>query len=164
VIVTRKAVEPTKARALMERLSRLTRTGSGAVAALVLDALHDAIGGAAMRSLTALEGRRVLAIAGIGDPDSFAHQLRNAGADVELRRFPDHHVYQSPDIAQLARDASGFDHILCTLKDAVKLGPRWPREGPPLWYVSLRCEIEVGGADVSALLDRVLTAQPTSDR
>jgi tetraacyldisaccharide 4'-kinase len=133
------------------------------VAALVLDALHDAIGGAAMRSLTALEGRRVLAIAGIGDPDSFAHQLRNAGADVELRRFPDHHVYQSTDIAQLARDARGFDHILCTLKDAVKLGPRWPREGPPLWYVSLRCEIEVGGADVSALLDRVPMAQPTSD-
>jgi tetraacyldisaccharide 4'-kinase len=54
--------------------------------------------------------------------------------------------------------------VLCTLKDAVKLGPRWPREAPPLWYVSLRCEIEVGRAEVSALLDRLLAARPTPDK
>jgi hypothetical protein len=50
------------------------------------------------------------------------------------------------------------------LKDAVKLGPHWPREARPLWYVSLRCEIEVGGETVSALLDRILAARPNSNR
>ena len=55
--------------------------------------------------------------------------------------------------------AESFDCIICTLKDAVKLAPRWPREGPPLWYVSLRCRIEAGHAAVSAMLDRVLAAR-----
>jgi tetraacyldisaccharide 4'-kinase len=162
VIVTRKAADAASAHSLMQALSKLTRTGKGAVATLALDALHDVASGD-VRPLTSLAGRRVLVVAGIGDPDSFVLQLQGAGAIVELRRFPDHHVYQSADIAQLARDAGAFDYILCTLKDAVKLGSRWPREGRPLWYVSLRCEIEVGGADVSAVLDRVLSARPTHD-
>jgi tetraacyldisaccharide 4'-kinase len=106
-----------------------------------------------------MRGTRVLAAAGIGDPVSFGTQLRDAGAHVELRSFPDHHVYDVPDIERLAREARAFDHMVCTLKDAVKLGPRWPREAPPLWYVSLRCRIEVGVADVSAMLDRVLVAR-----
>jgi tetraacyldisaccharide 4'-kinase len=162
VIVTRKAVEAPQAAALMQRLSALTRSGKGAVASLTLDALRDAVSGS-VHPLEGLAGRRVLAVAGIGDPDAFFRQLRGVGAIVESRRFPDHHDYESPDIASLVREAGAFDHILCTLKDAVKLGSRWPREGPPLWYVSLRCEIEVGGADVSAMLDRVLAARPTHD-
>jgi tetraacyldisaccharide 4'-kinase len=162
VIVTRKAADAASAQSLMQRLSKLTSTGMGAVATLSPDSLHDVASGD-VRPLSGLAGRRVLVVAGIGDPDSFVLQLQGAGAIVELRRFPDHHVYQSADIAQLARDAGAFDHILCTLKDAVKLGSRWPREGQPLWYVSLRCEIEVGGADVSAVLDRVLAARRTHD-
>ena len=162
VIVTRKAAEADSAHSLMQRLSKLTRSGKGAVATLSLDSLHDAVSGE-VRPLSGLTGRRVLAVAGIADPDSFVRQLQGAGAIVKLRGFPDHHVYQTTDIAQLVRDAGAFDHIICTLKDAVKLGSRWPREGPPLWYVSLRCEIEVGGADVSAMLDRVLAARPTHD-
>jgi len=163
VIVTRKAADAPSAQSLMQRLSKLTRSGKGAVAALALDSLHDAVSGG-VRPLNDLAGQRVLAVAGIADPDSFVRQLQGKGAMVELRRFPDHHSYQSTDIAQIVRDASAFDHIICTLKDAVKLGSRWPREGRPLWYVSLRCEIEVGGADVSAMLDRVLAARPTHDR
>jgi tetraacyldisaccharide 4'-kinase len=147
----------------MERLSRLTRTGQGAVAALELESLRNAVT-EAVRPLSDIAGASVLAIAGIGDPESFARQLQHAGSRVVLRNFPDHHVYHASDIAQLAREGGAFDHMLCTLKDAVKLGPRWPREAPPLWYVSLRCEIEVGGAEVSAVLDRVLAARPTSDK
>ena len=163
VIVTRKAADAASAQALMQRLSKLTRSGKGAVATLALSSLHDVTSGR-IHPLDGLAGRRVLAVAGIADPDSFVRQLQAKGAIVELRRFPDHHAYESTDIAQLERDAGAFDHIICTLKDAVKLGTRWPREGPPLWYVSLRCEIEVGGADVSAMLDRVFAARPTHDR
>lgn len=163
VIVTRKAAAAPLAHSLMQRLAKLTRSGKGAVASLALDSLHDVTTGE-RRPLTGIAGRRILAVAGIADPDSFVLQLKGAGAIVELRRFPDHHAYQSADIAQLVRDSGAFDHIICTLKDAVKLGSRWPREGQPLWYVSLRCEIEVGSADVSAMLDRVLAARPTHDR
>lgn len=158
VMVTRKAADRVDAHALMQRLAPLAGTGRGAVAVLELDALHDAVTGA-VRPLSDIRGTTVLVAAGIGDPDSLSTQLRQAGAHVEMRSFPDHHVYDSSDIARLAREASAVDHMLCTLKDAVKLGPRWPREAPPLWYVSLRCVIEVGGADVSALLDRVNAAR-----
>ena len=158
VIITRKAMDGPRAESLLARLAPLTGTGVGAVAALEPGDLQNVVTGEA-RSLSDIRGSRVLATAGIGDPDSFAAQLREAGAHVEMRSFPDHHVYDVPDIERLTRDANVFDHIVCTLKDAVKLGPRWPREGPSLWYVSLRCRIEVGVADVSAMLDRVLAAR-----
>ena len=158
VMVTRKAADRDAAHALMRRLAPLASTGAGAVAGLALDALHDAVTGV-VRPLSDIRGTAVLLAAGIGDPGSLAAQLRQAGARVEMRSFPDHHVYDSSDIARLAREASAVDHMLCTLKDAVKLGPRWPREAPPLWYVSLRCVIEAGGAGVSALLDRVNAAR-----
>lgn len=158
VMVTRKAADRADAHALMRRLAPLTSTGAGALALLELDALHDAVTGA-VHPLSDIRGKIVLVAAGIGDPESLAAQLRLAGARVEMRSFPDHHVYDSSDIARLARQARAADHMLCTLKDAVKLGPRWPRKAPPLWYVSLRCGIEAGGAEVSALLDRVNAAR-----
>lgn len=160
VIVTRKAARRDDAEALMQRLISLTRSGRGAVAALALDQLRDAVTGEA-QPLSCIAGTSVLVAAGIGDPVSLSAQLQHAGARVELRAFPDHHNYSVSDVMQLARDARAFDHVLCTLKDAVKLAPRWPREAPPLLYVSLRCEIEVGGAEVSALFDRVLMARST---
>lgn len=160
VVITRKAVDGPGAASLLSRLAPLTGTGLGAVAALEPGDLRNVVTGEA-RALSDIRGSRVLAAAGIGDPDSFAAQLREAGADVELRSFPDHHAYDAPDIERLSRDARVFDHLVCTLKDAVKLGPRWPREGPPLWYVSLRCTIEAGLTDVSAMLDRVLAARST---
>jgi tetraacyldisaccharide 4'-kinase len=162
-LVTRKAADPDQAALLMRRLAALTHTGTGAVAALVPGDLRHAVTGE-VRPLSDIRGTRVLVAAGIGDPVSLAAQLQQAGARVELRRFPDHHRYVTSDIDQLARESRSFDFTLCTLKDSVKLGPRWPREAPPLWYVSLRCEIEVGGAEVSALLDRVLAARSTQIR
>ncbi len=163
VVVTRKAADRGAAYSLMRRLAPLTRTAAGAVAHLELDAMHDVVTGA-VRPLSDVHGRSVLVAAGVGDPQSLVAQLRQSGARVELRTFPDHHVYESTDIERLAREGRAFDHLLCTLKDAVKLGPRWPREAPPLWYVSLRCRIEVGGETVSALLDRILAARPNSIR
>jgi tetraacyldisaccharide-1-P 4'-kinase len=161
VVVTRKAVGAAVSEALLRRLTALHGTRDGAVATLQPSALHDAVHGAE-RPLSTLEGATVLAVAGIGDPESFAEQLRGAGARVDLRRYPDHHSYSLEDVEELIVAARRFDHICCTLKDAVKLAPRWPREGHPLWYVSLRCEIEVGESGVTALIDRVLAARPVS--
>lgn len=158
VMITRKAADGPQAEFLMGRLAPLTRTGLGAVAALELGDLSNVVTGEA-RPLSDIRGTRVLAAAGIGDPTALATQLRDSGAHVELRSFPDHHEYRTADIERLARDASTFDHMVCTLKDAVKLGSRWPHEAPPLWYVSLRCRIEVGVAEVTAMLDRVLVAR-----
>lgn len=163
LMVTRKAVSPDDARSLLQRLLPLTRTRRGAVVELALTGVHNAVTGAT-RMLSDMRGTRVLVIAGIADPVSLASQLQTAGADVEMRVFPDHHSYDSTDITRLVHESRAFDHTMCTLKDAVKLGPQWPREAPPLWYVSLRCGIETGNADVSAMFDRVLAARSSQLR
>jgi hypothetical protein len=51
---------------------------------------------------------------------------------------------------------------LCTLKDAVKLDTCWPRDGPPLWYVSQRFHLERGAETVDELIEQVLRARHTS--
>ena len=60
-------------------------------------------------TLTAWRGRRVLAFAGIGDPEKFFATLEDAGIAVAARRgFPDHYRYSGADaqalLAQAARD------------------------------------------------------------
>lgn len=75
--------------------------------------------------LTALRGKRLHAIAGIGNPQRFFALLRDLALDPVCHAFPDHHRYTPADL-QFA-DA---DLILMTEKDAVKccrLGqdPRW---------------------------------------
>jgi tetraacyldisaccharide 4'-kinase len=158
LMITRKAVGVEVAEDLVNRLTPLTRTGEGAVMALELGELRNAVTGEA-RPLSDVSGSKVLLVAGIANPESLVRQMRRTNAYIDVRTFPDHHAYGSTDITWLAQEARTFDHIVCTLKDAVKLGPRWPREAPPLWYVSLRCRIESGSKVVSAMLDRVLAAR-----
>jgi tetraacyldisaccharide 4'-kinase len=57
-------------------------------------------------ALSRLRGRRVLAFAGIGDPQRFFATLRAGGADVvAARAFADHHRFTADEIARLAADA-----------------------------------------------------------
>ncbi len=110
-----------------------------------------------------LRGRRVLAISAIGSPAAFEGQLRAAGAEVVAAAFPDHHPYSAAEVSELARRAGSVDHAVCTLKDAVKLGGRWPREGPPLWYLSQAVVVERGERVLADLLGR-LDGLRTSDQ
>ncbi len=65
-----------------------------------------------------LKGRPVIALAGIGRPDSFSDLLLTLGARVvETRFFPDHHSYQIEEVGGLNGEAI----IVTTEKDAVKL-------------------------------------------
>jgi tetraacyldisaccharide 4'-kinase len=50
-------------------------------------------------------------------------------------------------------------HVVCTLKDAVKLEALWPRAAPPLWYVSQRLTIEGGEVAYLAAIRQVLDAR-----
>ena len=160
VVVTRKAASD----AAVAAVSRDVRAASPgvpiAVAALVPGELRDLASGA-RRPIEALRGRRVLAVAAVGDPSAFARQLAAAGADVRLRRFPDHHAFTSADVERLAVDAADADDVVCTLKDAVKLDPLWPRARTTLWYVSQAVELREGAADVDRLVRRLLAARPS---
>ena len=77
-----------------------------------------------------LEGKRVLAVCGIGNPDAFVATLtRCSVASVELLAFPDHHVYTETDTQQIETtfQETAADLIVTTQKDAQKLGARLPR-------------------------------------
>jgi len=107
-----------------------------------------------------LSGARVHAIAAVGDPRSFIQQIEECGAEVRASVFPDHHRFSNGEIARLAeRTASGV-WAVCTLKDAVKLGERWPRQAPPLWYVSQLVTVERGVGGLERVLDDLVRVQP----
>jgi tetraacyldisaccharide 4'-kinase len=79
-----------------------------------------------------LRGRRVRAIAGIGNPQRFFDLLRRFGLQLETHVFPDHHAYVADDLA--------FDPpmpLLMTEKDAVKCRHLAP---PDSWV--LRIEVQ----------------------
>jgi tetraacyldisaccharide 4'-kinase len=75
-------------------------------------------------SLAAIGGRKVLAFAGIGNPDKFYATLAAAGIDIgERASFPDHHRYTSAEAKDLiARAGAARLVLLTTEKDMVRLG------------------------------------------
>lgn len=72
----------------------------------------------------ALRGKRVLAFAGLANPQQFFDSLRSAGIDVcETIAFPDHHCYTPHDLQRVddAAATAAARAIVTTEKDAVKI-------------------------------------------
>ncbi|OJW22135.1 MAG: tetraacyldisaccharide 4'-kinase [Rhodospirillales bacterium 69-11] len=76
-------------------------------------------------AIAALQGRRVLAFAGIAHPGKFFTPLAAAGAElVATRPFPDHHAYDAAELDRLLDEADRMAALLVTTpKDAVRLPP-----------------------------------------
>ena len=74
-------------------------------------------------AIAALKGSRLLAFAGIGDPEKFFRTLTEAGLDLAGReRFPDHHKYSAADAGRLlARCERDQMMPVTTEKDFVRL-------------------------------------------
>jgi tetraacyldisaccharide 4'-kinase len=74
-------------------------------------------------AIAALKGSRLLAFAGIGDPEKFFRTLTEAGLDLAAReRFADHHKYSSADARSLlARCEREQMTPVTTEKDFVRL-------------------------------------------
>lgn len=74
--------------------------------------------------LALLKGRHILAVCGIGNPESFVETLRQfEPKSVELLAFPDHHRYASSDlnIIKTRGCEAGVDIVVTTEKDSEKL-------------------------------------------
>jgi tetraacyldisaccharide 4'-kinase len=63
----------------------------------------------------ATRGRRVAAVAGIGNPGRFFSHLERLGVFATRHPFPDHHLYQAADLR-----LPGTEVVVMTEKDAVK--------------------------------------------
>lgn len=104
-----------------------------------------------------LAGKKVLAVSGIGDPESFIQQLKAVGADVSAATFPDHHKYTPNDVAKILEKGRGFDLIVTTLKDAVKLKGQWAANNPRLWYVSQAVKLIPSNGLIEAVTSNIFT-------
>ncbi len=74
-------------------------------------------------------GKRIYALAGIGQPAQFFLSLDRLGFDVEQRSFPDHFVYSAADLGHLSDKP-----IIMTEKDAVKCRQF---AGDNAWYLRI---------------------------
>ena len=74
-------------------------------------------------AIVSLGTKKVLAFAGIGDPEKFFATLRSAGIDAPVRRgFGDHHRYSAREARTLIRDADKDGlQLLTTEKDLARL-------------------------------------------
>lgn len=78
--------------------------------------------GEGQTDLISLGGKRVLALAGIGNPHYFSHLLRLNGLSVtEEVYLPDHHSYTPEDATMLGRYLDRVDCIVTTAKDSCKM-------------------------------------------
>jgi tetraacyldisaccharide 4'-kinase len=76
--------------------------------------------------LSGFAGRKVSAVAGIGNPERFFRQLEAANIEIDRHPFPDHHVFSPSDLAQFEQLT-----VIMTEKDAVKCSARSGQD----WWV-----------------------------
>lgn len=108
----------------------------------------DANGGT--RPLESFAGRRVHAVAAIGNPARFFDGLRAHGIEVIAHAFPDHHAFAAAELA------FGDElPVLMTEKDAVKC---LAFATPLLWCVPVRAELPAAFFDAVADRLRARTA------
>jgi len=109
---------------------------------------HRVDGLAAPEPLEHFRGRRVHAVAGIGNPQRFFRDLRARGIDIVEHPFPDHHPFTAAELT------FGDDlPVLMTQKDAVRCREL---EDARLWYVPVVARFS--DSQARELLERVAKA------
>ena len=161
IVVTRKSASREEGAAAMRRVHEIAPNVPATIVALGLDELRR-VGRDESVPLARLAGAHVLAVSAIGEPDAFFAQVAAHGPRLAIAAFADHHAFTRADVEGLVRRTAGVDRVVCTLKDAVKLGPLWPDPAPPLWYVSQRVTVEAGGDVLDHLIARLLDARAHS--
>ncbi|MGO4573413.1 tetraacyldisaccharide 4'-kinase [Microvirga sp. 2TAF3] len=105
-----------------------------------------------------LQGKRVLAFAGIGKPEKFFETLRACGAIVEkAHAFPDHHVYGPRDLDELQREARLLSlQPVTTEKDLVRIeGAADLLTWPQLMALPVRLRLKEEAAFRNFILRRI---------
>jgi tetraacyldisaccharide 4'-kinase len=105
-----------------------------------------------------LQNRRVLAFAGIGQPEKFFRTLRTLGANVVgTHAFADHHVYSHSEMARLRDRSYAYNAMLITTeKDFVRLTPSQRQD---IHYLPVRAAFDDPAA-FTRILKQVLPRIP----
>jgi tetraacyldisaccharide 4'-kinase len=157
VIVTRKAASRDKAVAIEKAIRKRFRDLPVTLGRLAPVALRDKNGNEI--PLQVLDGAWILAFSAVGDNGAFQRQLQEVGANVHFKSFRDHHRFSARELSHLAAASATVQYTICTLKDAVKVWPKWPATAKPLWYVSQALILESGAGALEELIGKVTAVQ-----
>jgi tetraacyldisaccharide 4'-kinase len=110
-------------------------------------------------AIAALKARRVLAFAGVGDPDKFFSTAAAAGIDIaQQRAFPDHHRFTGEEAAALVMNA---EHdglaLLTTEKDRARMSgePLLDALAARVHVLPVRLEVEEKEALREIIMEKV---------
>ncbi len=157
VIVTRKSASRDRALAIENAIRKRFRDLPIAIALLAPSALRDRTGNEI--PLQVLDGQSTLAFSAVGDNGAFHRQLLELGAKILFKSFRDHHRFSPREVTRLAEESATVQYTVCTLKDAVKVWPKWPATAKPLWYVSQALVLESGAGALDELVARVTASK-----
>lgn len=153
VVLTRtRRVEPRRIEATRREVEVYLDGRPVLTAAHLPVALVDLANGA-VHPLERLAGLKILAAAGIGQPELFFQDLKDLGAEVlQTVPYPDHHRFSTQEVTQLDQWAGLMraDAVVTTEKDGVRLRQFLPLSVPVL---ALRIEVRVSDP---AVLERAL--------
>ena len=99
--------------------------------------------------LDLLKGKKVAALSGIAQPESFENSLLKLGADlVYSKRFADHHRFTQQEILNAVNRGKKRQAqiILTTQKDAVRF-PKVDRRDLPFYFMRVEIKIVTGAKD-----------------
>ena len=117
---------------------------------LVAAGLYRVGGESAPLALSQLSGKRLHAVAGIGNPGRFFATLSRMGLSFAAHEFADHHAFRETDLR-----FADCDLVVMTEKDAVKCR-RFGRHD----LLALRVEAEIDPALVELILERIRGRAP----
>jgi tetraacyldisaccharide 4'-kinase len=92
-----------------------------------------------------LSGKKLHAVAGIGNPERFFDGLSRMGLEFSAHPFPDHHAFRAEDL-----EFADCDFVLMTEKDAVKCRHFGRRD-----LIAVRVEAELDSALAELILERI---------
>jgi tetraacyldisaccharide 4'-kinase len=158
VVITGKIANASRIAAVRDAVTRAAPTVPQAIVRFTLSELRSETMGGEKKTLplSALSNRPVVAIGGVADPAAFFEQLTQAGAMITPLTYSDHYQFAALDVEHILATVGASDAmVVCTLKDAVKLAPKWPATARPLWYVSQTLEVESGGEAIDQIISRL---------
>jgi tetraacyldisaccharide 4'-kinase len=101
------------------------------------------------QELSLLKGRRVAALSGIAQPESFEQSLLKLGAElVYTKSFADHHRFTQQEILNVINRSKKrqAELIVTTQKDAVRF-PKLDRRDLPIYFMRVEIQIVSGAKD-----------------
>jgi tetraacyldisaccharide 4'-kinase len=110
-----------------------------------------------------LEGKKIFAFCGIGNPDAFSNTIQHLGSNlVGLKVYNDHYHYTNSDIADISNQAghSNADLILTTQKDWSKiLQLTKVKEDIPFAYLAIKLKFLAGEDKLIQLIEDALAGK-----